>query len=142
MRPATPRLTAVQQYFHLKNMPICAGQGAVRMGRLQWTFEATPTPLARTYTIRIEYKERDTPDVRCLAPDLIKLAGGRKLPHVYTGTPPKLCLYLPGSGQWTPAKPIAHTIVPWIYEWLHYFEDWLGTNVWAGGGHEPGTQSQ
>lgn len=139
MRPrSSPTLTAAQQYFLLRNTSICTGVGIVRMGRLHWTFDAAPTPLGRRYTLRIEYKEREPPDVRCIAPDLIALAGGRKLPHVYSGAPPKLCLYLPGSGEWNPAKAIALTIVPWSYEWLYYFEDWLVTDVWAGGGYEPG----
>jgi hypothetical protein len=137
MRFRTPCLTAAQQYFLLRNSPISVGYGGLRRENLHWTFDAAPTPLGRTYTIRIAYRERDRPDVRCIAPDLVALAGGRKLPHVYPGSPPKLCLYLPGSGEWTTSKAIARTIVPWTYEWLHYFEDWLATDVWSGGGHEP-----
>lgn len=30
---------------------------------------------------------------------------------------------------------IANTIVPWTSEWLFYYEIWLATGQWHGGGH-------
>ena len=32
---------------------------------------------------------------------------------------------------------LAHTIVPWIAEWLSYYELWHATGEWLGGGTEP-----
>ena len=32
---------------------------------------------------------------------------------------------------------IADTIVPWTQEWLFFYEIWLATNEWCGGGHTP-----
>jgi hypothetical protein len=32
---------------------------------------------------------------------------------------------------------IANTIVPWSVLWLFYFEDWLCTGEWSGGGVHP-----
>jgi hypothetical protein len=29
------------------------------------------------------------------------------------------------------------TYLPWTSEWLDYFEEWLVTDVWAGGGAHP-----
>ena len=29
------------------------------------------------------------------------------------------------------------TLIPWTAEWLWYFEDWLATGVWSGGGEHP-----
>jgi hypothetical protein len=34
---------------------------------------------------------------------------------------------------------IDKTIVPWCYLWLFYFEDWLATGEWKGGGIHPET---
>jgi hypothetical protein len=72
-----------------------------------------------------------------LDPDLRSLAGGRDLPHVYDHWPTRLCLYLPGTGEWTPHKLLVATIVPWSALWCFYFEDWLLTGEWNGGGEHP-----
>jgi hypothetical protein len=44
---------------------------------------------------------------------------------------------MPRAGQWTPEKSIAATIVPWTILWLFYFEEWLLSNEWKGGGFHP-----
>lgn len=72
-----------------------------------------------------------------VAPDLAALAEGRALPHVYEQRPPKLCLYLPRTGEWHEGKRIVDTIVPWSILWLFCFEDWLFSGEWAGGGQHP-----
>ena len=30
--------------------------------------------------------------------------------------------------------PLANTIVPWVADWLYYYEVWLFTGEWEGGG--------
>lgn len=30
-----------------------------------------------------------------------------------------------------------HTVVPWTLLWLFYFEEWLESNDWKGGGVHP-----
>lgn len=72
-----------------------------------------------------------------LDPDLHTLAGDRDLPHVYDQWPTRLCLYMPGTGEWTPHKLLVATIVPWSALWCLYFEDWLLTEEWNGGGEHP-----
>lgn len=104
---------------------------------LVWQFPATPSPLSRTYRVRIQYQEQSVPEARVIDPDLQTLAGERKLPHTYPGDPPRLCLYLPCTGEWSPDLLIAATIVPWTYLWLFFFEEWLLTNEWKGGGEHP-----
>jgi hypothetical protein len=71
------------------------------------------------------------------APNLVALAENRRLPHVYSDDPVRLCLYLPGSGEWHRGLSLATTIVPWTYLWLDYFEEWLVSNEWQGGGVHP-----
>lgn len=39
--------------------------------------------------------------------------------------------------EWTSEMPLAETIIPWASLWLFYFEDWLVTNGWKGGGEHP-----
>ena len=52
----------------------------------------------------------------------------------------RLCLYLPGSGQWTGEMVLATTVVPWAALWLYHYEMWHLTGEWLGGGHEPGDE--
>jgi hypothetical protein len=132
-----PPLSVAQQYLNLRNNPICAGAGDMGHGRLVWSYEAQPTPLSRSYKVRISYRLDDRPEILVTEPDLIGLAGGRRLPHVYQQDPPLLCLYRSKNGDWTPRMRIDETIVPWTALWLFYFEDWLTTSEWKGGGEHP-----
>ena len=69
-------------------------------------------------------------------PDLSELAGERPLPHVYHD-PLRLCLTLPGTREWTGTMRIDQTFVPWATTWLYYFEEWLISDEWKGGGKHP-----
>lgn len=130
-------LTAAQQMLSLKHGSVSRGQGSLRRGLLTWEFIAQPTPLSREYRIRIRFQQGDVPEVHVLSPDLNALADGRRLPHVYEQKPPRLCLYLPREREWTSTMKIADTIVPWTHLWLFYFEQWLVSNEWQGGGRHP-----
>lgn len=131
-------LSPEQQWMRLKSSPICRGQGLVRKGELVWNFDVKPSPLSRTYRLRIQFKRFGLPDVFVLNPNLNELAGDRYLPHVYSIKPVRLCLHFPKYDEWTSDKSIAETIVPWAYLWLIYFEHWLASDEWQGGGMHPG----
>lgn len=132
-------LTLSQQLLFLRANPSIEGEGTVRANKLTWLMAVQPTPLARTYRARITYLRGDRPSVQIIEPNLELLANGRPLPHVYQN-PLRLCLYLPGAGEWKATKRLDQTIVSWTYLWLYYFEDWLGTNDWKGGGRHPGEE--
>ena len=142
MRPRRPLISAAYQYLHLRTNPLSSGSGSLAPGRLTWRFVTSPTPLSRQYRLRIEYRQGAVPRVFVEAPDLIGLTGGRRLPHVYSQQPPRLCLYLPGTGEWTPAMRLDQTVVPWAILWLFYFEEWLASNEWKGGGMHPGDKDE
>lgn len=131
-------LSPLQQWVRLKSSPICRGRGSVKQGELTWDFEARPGVLYRSYRLRIRFKSNGSPNVTVLSPNLNELAPGKKLPHVYATKPVRLCLCFPSSDEWTTDKSIAETIVPWAYLWLMYFEHWLATEEWQGGGIHPG----
>ncbi len=94
-----------------------------------------PTDRSTTYKVRIDYRAGEPPDVLVLEPKLVPREEGGRLPHVYPGD--KLCLYTPFFREWTPDMSLAHTIVPWIAEWLSFYEMWHATGEWLGGGTEP-----
>src|SRR5687768_3036319 len=133
----TKTLSPEQQWVRLKSSQISQGRGCVRSGELTWEFDVRPHPLSRTYSLRIRFRKVGAPKVFVLNPNLNELAGGRRLPHVYSIKPVRLCLYFPDDNEWTPDKSISETIVPWAYLWLLYFEHWLATDEWQGGGTHP-----
>lgn len=134
-------LSVAQQFVNLQANPASTGIGRLHAGKLKWTYDTSPTTLSRTYRIRIEIDQRFSPDVFVEAPNLNMLAEGRFLPHVYQHDPVRLCLYLPGTLEWQPWMRLDQTVVPWTSLWLFYFEDWLHSDEWKGGGeHPPGTQ--
>jgi hypothetical protein len=129
--------SAAQQFVNLRANPACQGTGTLRAGRLVWRYDTQPTPLSRVYTVELVYHKGKAPDVFVVEPDLTELADGRKLPHVYQQKPTELCLYLPGAGEWTSSMRMDQTIVPWAALWLFYFEEWLISRKWKGGGKHP-----
>ena len=114
------------------------GEGGVRKGVLSWLYRARPSVIGRLYTLELRVKEGDTPSVIVRCPDVVALSQGNPLPHVYSENPPTLCLYRPGKSELRPTDALVDTIIPWSIEWLHYFEIWLRTGKWEGGGEHPG----
>jgi hypothetical protein len=60
------------------------------------------------------------------------------IPHVYvskaTPSMPYLCLFSPQLRQWDINDLIADTTIFWTDEWLYFYEGWLVTKKWHGGG--------
>jgi hypothetical protein len=129
-------LTAAQQFVNLRGNLICRGDGVLRAGQFTWRYSARPWPLSRDYDIRIEFKQ-GRPEIFVDRPDLHVLAGGRRIPHLYQQKPPRLCLYLPKTYEWQSWMRLDQTVVPWATLWLFYFEEWLSSNDWRGGGMHP-----
>lgn len=109
--------TMPQQYLFLQRSKTIAGEGVLGPRCLEWRFFAQPTPLSRSYRVVLVLERDGTPDVRVVDPDLRSLAGGRDLPHIYHN-PDRLCLYLPGTGEWDASKRLDLTIVPRTHLWL------------------------
>jgi hypothetical protein len=113
---------------------------------VQWEGTIQPTPISREYRVVVKYTLSHPPICIVKDPDISALAEGRKIPHTYRnhtgikGT--QLCLYLPAIkrknkvSEWQPTMFLANTILPWASIWLLYFEFWLSSDVWDGGGVE------
>lgn len=138
MRPGRQRgLSVAQQFESLRPGRMPPGRGNLRVGGFTWTCTLQPTPLSREYKVRIEFSRGKSPKIYVDKPDLVALADGRVLPHVYEQSPTQLCLYLPGSGEWHDRLLVGQTVIPWASLWLFYFEDWLVSGEWRGGGQHP-----
>lgn len=93
-----------------------------------------PTEVSAIYHIGLRYRLGTSPEVRVLAPSLTTRDGNPNIPHMYGQE--RLCLYLPGNGEWSASMPLGRTVIPWTAEWLFYYELWHATGEWLGGGHE------
>lgn len=104
---------------------------------LTWSFQVQPLPLSDSYTIKIVYSQSDAwPKTYITNPKPLKLAeGATKLPHCYDTKKQKLCLFYPKYNEWNDSMPIATTIVHWAIMWLVYYESWVISGKWIGGGH-------
>ncbi len=130
------RLTLAQQAFGLR--------GRFSDARIQFSppglvcvLDLKPTPLSRSYTVRVEYNGYSRPVVKVLSPPLEGIPG-KELPHTFEDG--DLCLHL--HEEWGPEDLITTTIVPWASEWLLHYELWLASGgTWSGGGHEPETEA-
>ena len=130
-------LTLPQQHLFLRTSPLLIGaDGRLTATELIWKFDACPDPLSRTYRLRLRYASEKAPSVTVDSHDLRELSGGRTPPHLYHN-PDRLCLYLPGTEEWDHRQRLDQTIVPWSFLWLAYFEHWLATDEWGGGGQHP-----
>lgn len=133
--------TLAQRLAELRALRL--GEPSHRLTPSALTYEFTMGPPGgRMYRCRLVLARGCAPlEVLVLSPDLSLLASGRELPHTYgrKGTATHLCLWLPGSGEWAPTRKLGETVIAWTAEWLTYFEDWLFSNDWLGGGAHAGT---
>ncbi|MFS7401619.1 hypothetical protein [Carnobacterium maltaromaticum] len=71
----------------------------------------------------------------------IKKIDDISFPHIYridkTNQRVQLCLYHPKKYEWNKLQTIHTTIIPWVSDWLYYYELWLDDAVWRGGGEHP-----
>lgn len=140
MKPP-PRLpNLAQRHAELKALRWPESTLEFVQGRELWFgFKVAPTPMARVYQCVLKIYPFNFPEMLVMYPDPKELAAGRKLPHVYPhkGEGTKLCLWLPRTHEWVPQMRFKETYLPWTAEWLDYFEEWLVTDVWTGGGEHP-----
>jgi hypothetical protein len=111
----------------------------IRGRELRFSFMVAPTRMSRVYRCLLRVYVAKYPELFVIDPDPKTLAAGRKLPHIYPheGAGAKLCLWLPRAGEWSAKMRLSETYLPWAAEWLDYFEEWLVTNEWTGGGAHP-----
>lgn len=101
-------------------------------------FTLQPTPMSREYRVLIVYISGYQPYTYVLHPNIVDIADNKPLPHVYSQSNQRLCLTYPSDHEWTKGMLITKTYLPWISMWLYYYEEWLLSNKWKGGGKHPG----
>lgn len=99
----------------------------------RWWGCIQPTPMSVNYLVEIVWQPKKRAVVRVLDP-VIEDRGGERPPHIFKGR--DLCLHL--HGEWTSEDPVSTTLVPWASMWLFFYEIWMFTGEWTGGGHQFG----
>ena len=119
--------------------------------RAMW--EGPLEPVQRRHRIRVDHTtplliERFSilkvqPRVQVLTPKLEhhpEFEDG-PVPHVYNNPKdvslPFLCLFDPYNGEWSLDDVLAETTIPWATRYLYFYEGWLATGKWLGGGRHP-----
>ncbi|MDF1484173.1 MAG: hypothetical protein EON54_02670 [Alcaligenaceae bacterium] len=138
--PARRPPTLAQRAVELRALRFPGARVQLVQGHeLRFWFSISPTLLSREYSCMLIVPRSGFPAMFVLSPDLHLLADGKPLPHIYRsnvqGT--KLCLWLPRKNEWTPHMRLLETYIAWTGQWLNYFEEWLSTGNWAGGGEHP-----
>lgn len=126
----------VQEKLLRKHYPNCFIKRNSRKGSLIWVGQLRPTPLSQTYKVLVHLQKRKVETYVIEPKKLLMPVGETKLPHVYSTIKQKLCLFFPDGREWNRSFLISDTIVPWASEWLYYYELWLITGDWLGGGIE------
>lgn len=134
-------------YFNPKTLPMSVQAQALRKHRdtisvavkspcvLHWRGRVIPSEQCASYTIDLEYRT-DTrfvprPRVFVVEPSL-RLVKNCGCPHRHGDQEP--CVYYHPGNEWRTDMLIAHTIIPWTSRWLYFYEIWLATGSWMGGG--------
>lgn len=118
------RSLVVQGYAVRKSYP--AFRVKVSGERLRCEGNVCPTSHSNKYRIRIDYHYGSSPRVRIVTP----VVEPRPEIHMYRdGT---LCLYDWREQPWLKSYRLHDTLMPWIAEWLLYYEAFLLTGRWLG----------
>ncbi|MEZ4772590.1 MAG: phospholipase D-like domain-containing protein [Bacteroidia bacterium] len=78
------------------------------------------------YKVRILFRAGHFPQVFILSPNIEPRADI----HIYKEG--SLCLFYPGDLKWKDITKIAEYTIPWIVEWIVYYELWKLTGEWEG----------
>jgi len=90
-----------------------------------WKGWLQPTQQSLKYSILIRYPSNKIPSVWIKYPEIRK-----NVPHRYRDG--SLCLYFPEDNSWNPNMFLAKQIIPWVAEWLRFYEIWMITGKWYG----------
>lgn len=100
-----------------------------------------PSPLSPYYIIKVKFIKGKSISTYVVEPAKLRFHKGEvKLPHVYSTPEQQLCLYYPDKKEWNECKLIINTIIPWASEWLFFYEVWVITGKWLGGGINHGLE--
>jgi hypothetical protein len=96
-----------------------------------------PTPLTESYLVKVEYVLGFNPVADVLNPVPKRRDPSVQVIHTNDGMDSRPCLFLPKTREWHGGLLLADTVIPWLMEWLVFYEAWVASGEWAGGGVLP-----
>lgn len=115
----------------------------IHRSTLTWEGSIRPSPLSRFYRVTITYKVGKRPLVTVGGDELPGLDRS-DFPHWFSidrrNKTVNICLHLPH--EFDASQLISECIIPWAAEWLYFYEIWLATGEWCGGGKHPGRPAE
>ena len=100
------------------------------------------------YMIRLDYYAKRRPDVYVVSPEIDMSCSldihtfGLKYHGAYKKELPHLCLTHYDSDKWNSSIMLTESYIPWAIEWTEFYELWLLTGIWYGGGIHPGEETK
>lgn len=108
---------------------------------LKMLLKIQPTEFSKNYKVLLQYDSIQKRPQAYISIEQLEIDNKDNIPHKY-GIKDidgkeyvNLCLYY--KNEWNSTMNISDTIIPWICEWLYYFEIWCITGKWCGGGKHP-----
>ncbi|MBE5869551.1 MAG: hypothetical protein E7293_11465 [Lachnospiraceae bacterium] len=109
-----------------------------KKNQLFWIGKIRPTAFSYEYTVFLLYQAGKSPKVWVMGDELERL-DDVNFPHKFDvdaeNKMVRICLYR--YSEFNSSKLLANTIIPWTVEWLYFYELWLATGEWLGGGEHP-----
>lgn len=135
----TPRLSLLQQ-----KVALCSTYKDAhcsidkKKSQLFWSGKIRPSPLSKEYVVVLFYHLGESPKVWVVGNELEQL-DNPNFPHKFRidceNKMVRICLYR--YAEFNSSKFLSNTIIPWTVEWLYFYELWLATGEWLGGGEHP-----
>lgn len=100
------------------------------------------------YKVRIDYNYIGIVSVYLLEPNIDMSNSteihtyGMHFHGAYKREVPELCLKHPKIDDWKPSTLLIDSYIPWATEWTEFYELWVLTGVWYGGGVHPSAQAK
>lgn len=108
---------------------------------LKMVLQVQPTEYSKFYYVLLVYNSVQSKPKAYISLDQLDVEDVKTIPHtygrknIYGKYYVNLCLnYI---NEWNSMMNIADTTIPWICEWLYFYEIWLITGKWCGGGKHP-----
>lgn len=109
-----------------------------KKNQIIWSGKIKPSALSKEYTVVLFYHPGESPKVWVIGDELEQL-DNPNFPHKFKidreNRMVRICLYR--YSEFNSSKLLSNTIIPWTVEWLYFYELWLATSEWFGGGEHP-----
>lgn len=116
---------ACYQKYHIDKNYSCFKTSVIK-GKVVCSGEIQPTSDCDKYKVKIEFFPGRQPQVFIKSPDLPR----NNEIHVYNEG--FLCLFDPSETYWKDTLKMSEYTIPWLVEWILYYELWKITGKWEG----------